>query len=172
MGAVARVDRGLGERDRALGQADEVDGLLGGDGDGQRRGVRHADVLGREDHDAPGDEEGILARFEHPGQPVDRRVRVRCPDRLDERGDRVVVAVARLVVERSAPLQRLLDERTVDPLPAPDGGKRDLGGEFEAVQCDARIAGGRVQEEAERVGIERDALVAQPALGIGEGRDG
>ena len=57
--------------------------------------VGQPDVLGRRDHQPPGDEPGVLARLEHPGQPVEAGVGVRAPDALDEGADDVVVLVAR-----------------------------------------------------------------------------
>ena len=111
---------------------------------------------------------GVLARLDHPREPVDRGVRVRRADRLDERGDGVVVAVAGLVVVEGAALERLLHERAVDALATVRSTQRDLGREFDAVEGDAGIAGGDLLQEGERVGIERGALVAEPALGVGE----
>ena len=52
---------------------------------------------------------GSSPALDHPRQPVERRVRVRPAHRLDERGDRVVVVVALLVVVRPPVLQRLRD---------------------------------------------------------------
>jgi hypothetical protein len=88
------VDHGVGQVELGLGQADELDGPGGGVGDEQAGGVGHADVLGGEDHEAPGDEAGVLPRLEHAGQPVEPGVGVRAPDALDEGADHVVVLVA------------------------------------------------------------------------------
>src|SRR5690606_36535067 len=46
LGRQRAVDDRLGEVDLAFGQADELDGLGGGDGGLQAGGVGHADVLG------------------------------------------------------------------------------------------------------------------------------
>jgi hypothetical protein len=48
--------------------------LCGRDGDEKGSGVGVADVLGRENDHAPGDEARVLARLEHDGQVVERRV--------------------------------------------------------------------------------------------------
>ena len=102
------------------------------------------------------DEQRILAAFEHARQPVDAPRRDRCARiDLDERADRVVVRVAALVVERAAPLHRLLDvSRVIDAMPsAPARGR----GELERVERRARVAVGQPDESVERVAVERDA---------------
>ncbi len=71
------------------------------------RTVGEPDVLGREDDHPPGDESSVLARFEHPGEPVDGGVGVGSPHRLDERADHVVVVVASVAQRGGA--QRRLD---------------------------------------------------------------
>jgi hypothetical protein len=106
--------RGLRERDAALGQPDEVHGVLRRDGDLQRLRLGVADVLGGEDDHAARDEERVLARLEHAHHPVDRGVGVAAAQAFDERGDDVVVLLARLVVAERALLGGLLDERDVD----------------------------------------------------------
>ncbi len=80
-----------------------------GDGDGQRARVGVADVLGREDDHAPGDEARILAALEHRRQVVDGRVGVAAAHGLDEGGDEVVVLVARAVVLQRALAGGVLD---------------------------------------------------------------
>ena len=47
--------------------------------------------------------------------------------------------------------------------------ERDLGCELDAVQRDPGVAGCDLLQEGERVGVERDTLIAEPALGVGEG---
>ena len=59
---------------------------------------------------------GILAGIEHAGEIIERRVRVGAAHRLVQRGDQVVVAVLRLVVDRRAALQHLLQRRGVEDL--------------------------------------------------------
>ncbi len=63
-------------------------------GDEQARGIGHPDVLRRRDHQAAGDEAGVLAGLEHARHPVERGVGVAAPDALDEGADHVVVLVA------------------------------------------------------------------------------
>ena len=66
------MDRGLAEVELCLGQADVLQRMRGGDRHHQRLRIGHADVLAGEDDHPPGDEPGVLAGLEHPGQPVDR----------------------------------------------------------------------------------------------------
>jgi len=105
----------LGEGVVGLGHPDEVRGLLGRARDDERLRVRETHVLPREDHDAPRDEHRILTRVDHPHEPIQSGVGVGSADALDERRDRVVVLVARAVIEERAALQGLLD------LVEPDG---------------------------------------------------
>ena len=51
----------------------------------------------REDHEPARDEPRVLAGFEHAREPVDAGVGIRAADRLDERGDDVVVLVVAVV---------------------------------------------------------------------------
>ena len=81
---------------------------------GQRLRVGHADVLGRGDDDAAGDEPRVLAGLDHPGQVVQRGVDVAAPHRLDERADDVVVLVALSVVAQQRPVDRRRDGVGVD----------------------------------------------------------
>ena len=103
-----QVDRGLGERELALRQADVLDRVRGGDGDRQRLRVGVADVLGGEDDHPAGDEARVLAALEHGGEVVQRRVGVRAARGLDPGRDVVVVLVAALVVEDRLALHRVL----------------------------------------------------------------
>src|SRR3712207_6937487 len=64
----------------------------------------HAHVLGGEDDEAAGDEAGVLAGGQHPGQPVEAGVGVAPPDALDEGGDDVVVLVAAVADRKSTRL--------------------------------------------------------------------
>ena len=62
--------------DIALGDANEVAGLVTGDCQLHRIGVRKAHVFRGKADDPAGDVEGVFPGFEHAGQPVDGRVRV------------------------------------------------------------------------------------------------
>ena len=87
------MDDGVREVDRRLGQPDVLDRPSRGVGRQERLRIGEADVLTREDHEPARDEPRVLARFEHAREPVEARVGIRAADRLDERGDDVVVLV-------------------------------------------------------------------------------
>jgi len=127
--------------------------------DDQRLGVRQPHVLAREDDDAPRDEHWVLARVDHPHQPVERRVGIAAAHALDERADGVVMLVAGAVVQEAAPLQRLAHVGERD-LARPGGG---VVGQLERVQRDPRVA---VRHRDERVlGLLRQPrLAGQAAL--------
>src|SRR5438445_7134544 len=166
LGAGGEEDRRLGERDAALREADEVDGVLGGDRHLERLGLGVADVLGREDHHPARDEERVLARLEHAHHPVDRRVRVAAAEALDERGDDVVVLLARLVVAERALLGGLLEEPEVEGAGAARA--RQARGQLERVERDARVALRVGDQEGARLGGEGQLGATQPALRVGE----
>ena len=50
--------------------------------------------------DVPGDEHRILAAFEHPHRPVERRVVIRAPNRFLKGGGEVIVLVAFLEMKQ------------------------------------------------------------------------
>ncbi|CAM5285531.1 hypothetical protein LSPH24S_07702 [Lysinibacillus sphaericus] len=108
LGGQRQGDGGVAEGEGGLGKADHGDGLGGGDGDLQGVGVGQADVLAGGDHQAPGDEAGVLACLDHPGQVVQGGVDVGAADGLDQGAGDVVVLVAVAVVLRRGPVDRLL----------------------------------------------------------------
>jgi hypothetical protein len=74
----------------------------------ERLRIGETDVLAREAHHATREIERILARREHPAEPVERRVGVALAQRLVERRDEVEVLLARLVVEHDLALHDVL----------------------------------------------------------------
>ena len=107
LGRARQIGHALRERNDALGQPDEVHRVLDRDRDLQRARIGVADVLGREDHHPPRDEQRILARLDHAHHPVQRRVGIAAAHALDERGDDVVVLLARAIVEQRLVLRGL-----------------------------------------------------------------
>ena len=61
LGGVGHVERGLGQGDAGLGPADLLHGTAGGLAEEEGLGIGVAHVLRGADHDAPGDEAGVLA---------------------------------------------------------------------------------------------------------------
>ena len=97
------------EVERGLGQPDVLDRAGRGVGDEERLRIGEPDVLAREDHEPARDEARVLARLEHAREPVEARVGIGAADRLDERGDDVVVlvvAVAARCAARARPRRR------------------------------------------------------------------
>ena len=111
----------------------------------QRLRVGHADVLAGEDHDPAGDEPGVLAGHQHPGQPVQRRVRVGAAHALDERAGHVVVRVAVPVVADRRDVDRLLRGGEVD-LGRRPGRAADAGGRLQRGQRLADVAAGEAYQ--------------------------
>ena len=102
----SEIDHRLGQRQLAFRGAEEIVGLLGGKRLGKRRGIGEADVLRGEAHQAAGDIKRVLAAGQHPRQPVERGVGIGRAQGLVKGADQVVMAFARLVVERRAFLHR------------------------------------------------------------------
>ena len=119
-----------------------------GDRHGECTAVGQADVLTGEDDHPPGDEPGILAGLEHPGQPVDRGVGVGTPHRLDERAHDVVVIVA--AVAECTRAERLFDVMEFD-MPVAAERTRHL----ERGQHLPAIAAGALDQQVDRVVISR-----------------
>ena len=144
-GASDEVDRRLGERELALGQADVLDRLGGGDRHLERARVGVADVLGGEDDHPPHDEARVLAALEHHREVVEAGVGVRAARGLDPGRDRVVVAVAGLVVGQRAALQRVLGRLRASP------GRGVWTARSKRRQRRARVAAGARGQEGDRV---------------------
>ena len=114
LGRGAQIDDALDQGQLALGRAQALVGLPGGDRMGKRVGLGEADVLDGEAHQPPGDVAGILAARHHAGEPIERRVGIGPAQRLVQGADQVEVAVLVLVVERQALLHRLHQPRPVE----------------------------------------------------------
>jgi hypothetical protein len=140
-----------------------LDRLRRGDRDLERARIGVADVLGGEDDHPPHDEARVLAALEHDREVVERRIGIGAARGLDPGRDRVVVAVAGLVVGQRASLQRVLGGLERHP---PMG----VGGEVEGGERGARIAAGARGEEGDRVvvglGAERLHGAAQDDLDV------
>ena len=76
LGRPGQVDHRFGQVERRLGQPDVLDGPGGGLGHEERLGIGQPDVLAGQDHHAPGQETGVLARLDHAGHPVEAGVGV------------------------------------------------------------------------------------------------
>ena len=153
------------EVERGLGQPDVLDGAGRRFGDEERVRIGEADVFGREDDEPARDEARVLARFEHAREPVQARIGIGAADRLDERGDDVVVlvvAVANGCATRARLRRRRARSRcgrasTVERV-------RDL----EHREQMAGVALALVDEMLERVVVDRRGLGAEAALVVGE----
>ena len=107
LGCGGEIDSGVGEGDPPFRHAEELKGLLGGEGDPEGVGVGQSDILGGGDDQSPGDEARILASVEHLGHPVEGGVGVGAPDRFDEGRDGVVVLVSIRVIDNRLVLDGL-----------------------------------------------------------------
>ena len=108
LGRARHIGDCLGQDDLGLGHPDPLHRLGRADGYAQRLGICVAHILGGADHDAPGDELDILPGIQHPGQVVDRRVRIGPPHAFDKGGNGVVMVVPVLIVTDRPLLDTLL----------------------------------------------------------------
>ena len=94
----------LGDRQFALGRAEPVVGVPGGERLHQCLRVGEADILDRGAGEAAQDVDRVLAAGQHARQPIERRVGIRAAQRFVQRADQIVMALLALVVERRAAL--------------------------------------------------------------------
>ena len=157
------IEHGLRDRELAFGRAQEIVGVLGGIGDHQRLRIGEADVLDGHAHHPPRHEQRVLAGIEHAREIIQRRVGIGAAHRLMQRRDQVVVAVGRLVVDRRAALQDVLQLHGIEDLAAACGAPDLLG----QSQRGAAVAIGHPHQHGARLGIERQRL-AFGLLGMNE----
>ena len=159
----------FGQRNPSFGHADILHCRRGGHRDGQRLRVGHADVLGRGDDDAAGDEARVLTRDDHPRQIVQGRVDIGAANGFDERGDHVVVLVAVAVIAQNGLAARFRAcgfgdrDRFVARLLRLGG--RDSGGGFEDGQRPAGVGSGDADDEVPGL-LGEGELSGQPAIGF------
>ena len=123
-----------------------MDRVEAGVGQQQGVGIGQSNILGGKDDQTPGNEPGLLAAGEHPGQVVDRGVGVTSPDRFDKGRNDIVVLLAVLVVEGDVLLQTL-GYVVVGDRNLAGGGVDD---DFENVQ---QLAGIAAREAEQRLGL-------------------
>ena len=151
LGAEREVEHRVREVEAGFGHPDELDRAGGGIGDDERVGVGEADVLGREDHEAARDVARVLAGFDHAREPVEARIGIRAADRLDERGDDVVVLV--VAVAQAAERERGFRVGERDRVAAVFDGERVR--DLEHGEDVTRVAFAAVDEVLARVVVDR-----------------
>ena len=145
------------------GEPEKIVGVLGGVADHERLRIGKANVLDRHPHHAPRQEQRIFAGIHHAREIIQRRVGIGAAHRFMQRRDQVVMAVGRLVVDRRAALQDLLQLHGIEDL-APARGAPDLFGQR---QRGAAVAVGHPHQHGAGLGIERQ-LSALDCLGMDE----
>ena len=140
--------------------------MLCRDSDHKRLRVRETNILCSQQHHAPGTEKWVLPRFEHPGQPIHRRIRIAAAHRLDESRGHPKVLIAIPVVEQRGRLQGPGHVGGADPTRGACQGSvsRDL----ERVECHSCIAPAQTSQHIERGRIDGDIERAKAPLGIGQ----
>ena len=97
-GRRGEIGRTLREDDPRFGHPDVVHGGECGCRKRDAVGIGIADVFGGQDDHPPRDELRILSPVQHPGHPVDRRIRIASPDALDECRNDIVVFLSAVIV--------------------------------------------------------------------------
>ena len=93
------IGGGLCEDYARFGHSDELNGLHGGDGDGQSPGIRITYVFRCQDNQSSCDESRIFAGIQHLGQPVQGCIGIGAAHAFDKGGDSVVVLIFIMVVK-------------------------------------------------------------------------
>ena len=152
-------------------------------GERQRFRVGQADIFAGENDDAARDETEIFAGMQHFREPVDRAFFVRSAHAFDEGADRVVVRVARAIVDDRFLLNAFLGdgEGEMDEPSERDARsscceeerrrrrRRRQDADFERVQTFARVAVAELGEVPARVGVDLAPCIAEAALFVGQG---
>eukprot|EP00047_Mylnosiga_fluctuans_P011544 m.21890 g.21890 ORF g.21890 m.21890 type:complete len:367 (-) comp3681_c0_seq2:3210-4310(-) len=167
LGGQGQIRNTLRKADIALRHAQLQDRLCGGDG--LRQGVRvgHADVLRGKANESTRNISWVLAALEHPAQPVQGSIRVVAAHALVQCADRVVVLVARLIVDEVSLLKRLNRPQRNGAQPALVDLCR-LGSHFERVECSAGIAVRGCCYQGNRLVVGLQRHVPQPRITIGQ----
>ena len=160
LGSRGQVHHGLSQVQPGLGQAHELNGPGRSIGHYERYRVGHADILTGQDDQAAGDEPGVLAGIQHPGQPVEAGVNVGAADALDEGADDVEMLVA--AVAQGLGAQRRLGVVHRHPVVAPSDSQRS--GHLQAGQGVATVAGRPVHQQVQGVVVGRHLLGGQAPL--------
>ncbi len=135
---------------------------------GERARIRRADVLRGGPHEPSGDVERIAAAIEHAREPVQARIRSGAADRLVQRRDLVVEAVAAFVESaRGAAGEDHGEQRLVDlgfALALLGEGR----GHLEQIERAPRVPVGGIGEHRDERVTHDDASPPYPALGVAE----
>ena len=175
-GGEGKIDDGLREGQVAFGRAEKIEGVAGGEGDGESAGFGEADIFAGHADDAAGEIETVFAAFDHANEPIERGIGIGVADGFVEGGDEIVVLFAGFIVTEEFALEDIFEEFAGDAADAGGiaggGGIRGLGAagaKFERVVGGAGIAIGIGGDAEENVigGIEMS--VTKAAFGIGEG---
>ena len=168
--------RGGGQINGRLGKgqfpfrgSEKMVGLHGIDRHGQRSRVRIPHILRREADHAPGKIQRVLARLEHPAQPVEGRIGIAPPKAFVEGGNQVVVFLAALVVLERFFLDRPLDEGERHPVTRFPRlvGQRSRG--FQTVEGGAGIPVRRPDDPLQGFRFDLETQAAQPPFFVGKG---
>ena len=157
-----QIGHRLGQRQLALGQADQLAGLHRRHGQRQRVRIGVADVFAGQDHQAPGEEPHVLAPFEHPRQPIKRRVGIAAANALDQGAGRIVMGVA--LRDRIRTALRCTDSAASARVNSNGRSRLDKHADLQRRQRPAGIAVAHLGQKLERIVVDLDRVSPQPAL--------
>ena len=115
-GREGEIDDGFSEGEVAFGRTEKLHRLLGGEAKIESLGRGEADVFDGHADDAAGEIERVFAGSKHAGEPIERGVGIGVADALMERGNKVVVLLAGLVVHEHALLNGFNGDGAVNVL--------------------------------------------------------
>ena len=93
LGGRGEVNHCVGQIELRFRQTNELDCPGSSISHHERIRIGHTDVFAGQDHETTSNEPGVLAGFEHSGQPIETGIGVGASNRLNERRDDVVVII-------------------------------------------------------------------------------
>ncbi len=171
----------MGKREMPFWSAEEVEGFLGGEGDGESAGFGEADVFAGHADQATSEIQSVFTGFEHAGEPIEGGVGIGVAHGFVKGGDEIEVFFASLVVAEEFALEEGFEEVWCDLLCgwSCSGTRRraDLvigvpeafRTKFQGVVSGAGIAIGEGGDAEENIVGDGDVFVAEAAVGVGEG---
>src|SRR5271170_6305667 len=128
--------------------------------------LRQSNILTSHAHQPPRDVQRILARFNHPRQPIQRRIRIRIAHRLVQRRNQIEMFFARLVIRQQLPLQHILQPLLRQHPPPLRTRFRPHHQRFQSVVSRPRISIRQNRNPMQYLQIRRHIFFPQPARRI------
>ena len=155
------------KRNARFGQADKFNRLLRRDRQRQRFRIGQTDVFAGENYDATRNEAEVLAGVQHFRKPVHRVFLIGCAHALNKRADRVVMCVARAIVNDRLLLNAFFCHRDREMNDAFRIRRRGQHANLKRVQTFACVAIAQLRQMFSRILVDLHVVIAEPAFFVG-----